>query len=321
MTRKNKKIVKAVEPYRYKDYINFKIHAYEAWEKSGGKTAPAHYLPDAMKGWFFRHELPCLYTSKREARLRFVEAVSIKFDTFPDYSLYEIIPFIWDCWPRNYDRIEKWFKRHDVKTAFFTSSEEMRDMKKRLPLLNAMHCPEAVDSSLYYEGESLSKRSVDLLEFGRSNDKIITQDIISSLRLKHIATKKNNQFLYSDEQLREVMSDSKIVIALPRLITFPEAAEGIETLTQRYWENMLSRNVMIGHAPKELIDLIGYNPVIELESFNKQYVADKIKDVLNHINDYQALVDKNRVTALRLGDWSERIERIKDFLVRNNYSL
>ena len=47
-------------------------------------------------------------------------------------------------------------------------------------------------------------------------------------------------------------------------MTQPEVAGDIETLTQRYWECMFSRMVMVGHAPQELIDFIGYNPVIEL---------------------------------------------------------
>lgn len=315
------KTVKAVQPYIYKDYINFKLHAYNAWVKSGGQIASSHYLPEAIKGWSFKHELPSLFKEKEEARLRFVEAVSIKLDTFPDYAFHEVIPFIWDCWPRNYDRMERWFKKHNVRTAFFTSSVEMSDMLRRVPTLKAMYCPEAVETSLYPKGKELKDREVDLLEFGRPNDKIIPHELLKSKKINHITTKVNNKYIYTDEQLREVMGNSKIVIALTRLITFPEAAEGIEKLTQRYWENMLSRNVMIGHAPQELIDLIGYNPVIELEGFDRNYVCDKVMSVLKHISDYQELVDKNRETALRLGDWSERMDRVRGFLLENNYKV
>ena len=53
------------------------------------------------------------------------------------------------------------------------------------------------------------------------------------------------------------------------------------TLTQRYWECMFSRMVMVGHAPQEFIDFIGYNPVIEL-------------------ND--------KISAERLGSWDVRMK-------------
>ena len=58
------------------------------------------------------------------------------------------------------------------------------------------------------------------------------------------------------------MSKIKIVVSFPQNITNPKKAGDIETLTQRYWESMLSRNIIVGQAPEELIELIGYNPVI-----------------------------------------------------------
>ena len=53
-------------------------------------------------------------------------------------------------------------------------------------------------------------------------------------------------------------------------IQSPDIAQGVETLTQRYWETMLSRTVIVGHAPKELIDICGYNPVLELPDDKEQ---------------------------------------------------
>lgn len=85
----------------------------------------------------------------------------------------------------------------------------------------------------------------------------------------------------------------------------PEIAGDIETLTQRYWECMFSRMVMVGHAPQELIDFIGYNPVIEFS--DKISAEEQIADVIEHIEDYQTLVDKNHETAERLGSWNVRM--------------
>lgn len=102
------------------------------------------------------------------------------------------------------------------------------------------------------------------------------------------------------------MGNAKVTIALPRSITQPEIAGDIETLTQRYWECMFSRMVMVGHAPQELIDFIGYNPVIELN--DKISAEELIADVIEHIEDYQALVDKNRETAEKQGSWDMRMK-------------
>ena len=98
----------------------------------------------------------------------------------------------------------------------------------------------------------------------------------------------------------------KVTITLPRSMTQPEVAGDIETLTQRYWECMFSRMVMVGHAPQELVDFIGYNPVIELR--DDISAEELIADVLENIEIYQSLVDKNRETDEKLGSWKVRMK-------------
>ena len=161
-------------------------------------------------------------------------------------------------------------------------------------------------------GWLLKDRNIDLLEFGRSNDKVFKADQLKSVfdnknhNLNHVCTKQNGKFIYTNEQLYEAMGNAKVTIALPRSITQPEIAGDIETLTQRYWECMFSRMVMVGHAPQELIDFIGYNPVIELT--DKISPEELIANVIEHIEDYQSLVDKNREIAEKLGSWDVRMK-------------
>lgn len=125
------------------------------------------------------------------------------------------------------------------------------------------------------------------------------------------------EIIYTNEQLYEAMGDAKITIALPRSITQPKVAGNIETLTQRYWECMLSRMVMVGHAPMELTELIGYNPVIELE---REHAPKQIHYILTHIEDYQYLVDRNHKTAMQLGDWTQRIQDVMAWMREIGYS-
>ena len=90
------------------------------------------------------------------------------------------------------------------------------------------------------------------------------------------------------------------------------------TLTQRYWECMLSRVIIIGKAPKELVDMLGYNPVIDLD---KDRFANQVKDILEHIEDYQDLVDKNHKNALEKGDWKMRINEIMKIMNEFGYNI
>ncbi len=317
----------AVAPYHHKGGVNFKTQAYEAWVKEIRGNANAngnlfipktHYPWRCFHGLAYRYELPTLWKSKTEARLRFVEPVSLSFDTFPDYVRYEIIPFIWDCWPCYFEKVCAWFKKHNVRTAIFTSSQTAERMQKRFPEMNIMYCPEGIDTSRYSEGKPLVERDVDLLEFGRSSNIKFNESPNANTGFRYVCTKMDGTYLYSNEQLIEIMGDAKVTIALPRSITEPEKAGDIETLTQRYWENMLSRIVMVGHAPQELVDLIGYNPVIEMDL---EHPTEQIIDVVAHIGDYQELVDRNRRIVLRKGDWGLRMKEVMNWFKILGYTI
>lgn len=310
------KFVRAIVPYAHPDCINFKTAAYEAWIKVGGLWGKGHYPIRALHGLAFRYELPTIIKSKKEARLRFVEPVSIKFDTFPDYMRYEIIPLVWDCWPDMFELTCKWFIRHHVRTVIFTSSQTADCMRRRFPKMNILTITEGVDTSLYDAGNDLKYRNIDLLEFGRSNKKVFRAALPSTI--SHVCTNVDGHYLYTNEQLFSVMADAKITICMPRCDTQPEKAGNIETLTQRYWEAMLSRIVIVGRAPKELIDFIGYNPVIDL---NVENASEQVSGIIAHIDDYQVLVDKNRECALRMAPWTLRMRQVMTFLEQCGYKI
>lgn len=330
------KKVKAVEPYIHPGHLNFKLAPYNIWlELSGeGGVRTSHFPPRFLHGLAFRYELPSLKwlapnsygLTDNVALLMFVEPVSITFDTFPYYATHEIIPFVWDCWPCYYGKMEAWLKSHNVKTAIFTSSQEMEEMRKRVPEVNYIHCPEGIDSSFYKAGKELKERSIDLLEFGRGLDFNVNDRKFSAnfSKINHVRTLVGGKFLYTEEQLCDAMGHAKVTICLPRSMTHPHIAEGVETLTQRYWEAMLSRMVIVGHCPKELEDLIGYNPVIEapLNPLDSERSTEAlVLDILEHIEDYQDLVDKNREVALKKGDWKVRMDMVRKKLVELGYEV
>lgn len=308
------KTVKAVAPYSHG--INFKMQVYDAWVKAGGQTMKSHYPWRMFHRIAFDYELPTIRRSNKVAQLRFVEPVSINFDTFPDYAFYEIIPFIWDCWPRYFDRTCEWFQRHEVRTAIFTSSQTAERMRQRFPEMNIYWCPEGIDTSRYAAGKELKDRKIDVLEFGRTNNKVFRAALPTEVN--HICTMQNGKYIFTNEELFHAMGDAKVTITLPRSITQPEVAGNVETLTQRYWECMLSRMVMVGHAPKELVDFIGYNPVIEIDRENPN---GQICDILQHITDYSDLTNKNRETALLKGDWLTRMPGVTGFLTQSGYKI
>lgn len=312
------KRVQAIAPYIHPGFLNFKMAPYEAWQQIGGSIAKDHYPWRMFHGLAYRWEFPTLWKNKTEARLRFVEPVSISFDTFPDYARYEIIPFVWDCWPCHFEKMCRWLTKHDVQTAIFTSSQTAERIKKRFPSINVMFCPEGIDIQKYGMGKLLKYRCVDAYEIGGIDRSWFKRRYPSQYA---VLFNKAKDWPISDHwNYSNLLQNSKISIIFPKSDCVPEIAEGLETLTQRYWECMLSRMVMVGHAPKELVDLIGYNPVIEL---NRENAVEHISQILSNIDDekYQKFVNKNRQVALEMGPWSIRMRQVVDWLKQMGYEV
>ena len=309
-----KSFIYAVCPYAFQGKPSFKQQPYDAWVNVGGKIATPHYPAKIFHGLAYKCDFPSIGKRKGEAQLRFVEPVSLTFDTFPDYIRYEIIPMIWDCWPRYVDSMARWFKKHQVHTAFFTSSQTAEKMRRLCPQVNIFHLPEAIETELYHAGKKLSERSIDYLEFGRCSRILNSSRFDKSIKV--LSSRNEKTGLSTRAQLADALADSKITLALTRLDNQPELAEGIDTLTQRYWECMLSGVVILGRAPQELIDIIGYDPVVHLDL---NHANDQILDILEHIDEYQKLVDKNREMALKHGDWKQRIHQMMEVLEKLGY--
>lgn len=308
-----KKIVYIVAPYAHRTGSNFKQFPYKAWLNIGGNETKSHYLPSYLKGIEHHIDFPTINIFRNQCTLRLVEACTLSSDCFPDYMWCETIPLIWDCWPHLQDKTAEWIERHEVKLAIFTSSQVAEQMKGRLPNIKILTITEGIDTSLYHAGGLLKNRDIDLLEYGNVKRNFFRSYIEG---IKHINVKNSNGLMATWDELLNTMSRAKLTVALPRCDVDNEFTGGVETLTQRFWEGMLSRTVIIGRAPNELLNLIGYNPLINIDYDNP---VEQVKSIIRNISDYQSLVDKNRDTALRLAPWEIRMRKIMDWLEAQGY--
>lgn len=310
------KIVKAIPPYIYKGASNFKYYPCEAWEKIGGKVSRNFYPPQFLHSLIYRITLPSVFKSKKKARLRFVSGYSIQFDTFPDYAFYEVIPVIWDCWPKQVESVAAFFRKHQVKTAIFTSSQTADVFRDLFPKMNVLTITEGIKIDLYSSGKVLSDRKIDILEIGRKDGNFFKSPLPEGIN--HIKTGNFARAFHSDEEFRAALADTKVTVTVPRCDVDKKTAGNIETLTQRYWECMLSRIVMVGRAPKELINLIGYNPVIDWDGND---ASPLVSDILENIGKYQDLVNRNYETAKEMASWEMRMKDIMIYLKNKGYSV
>lgn len=313
------KNVSLVEPYQY-DFLPFQRPIFDIAEELGFRTENNYGRFPRIFHYFIYHwpvnfHLP--FIQSKNVKLQFVSATHPGPMIFPYAFRNELIPVIWDCWPRCREQIQRLMNTCDINIAFFTQRANVDFFSKLYPNKKIYFLPEAINTSLYHTGCELCKRDIDVIEYGRSNG-VIHDEIRKLSGIKHIFPKHKQQLFNCFDDLAMAISNSKIAIAYPRSLTEKELSGGLETLTQRYWECMYSGTLIIGHAPNELVDLVGYNPVIEA---NPTEISKIINKVLSQLSSYQELANKNVKSATIYGSWEKRLIYLRDILKLNGYLI
>jgi len=267
-----------------------------------------HIIPITPSASFKKNVLVCSQGS------------SILYNSIPYFFSYNIIPMLWDCWTECWDSLFNQLKILKCKICFVTSSQVADIISEKFPHMKVFWIPEGIDMSDYQKGEELKNREYCLYELGRQNQKY-HEIVIEAYRENIITSYFRNEY-NEDGSLKKLafptyqslvkeLPNIKIIISFPRSDTHPETAGNIETLTQRYWEAMLCGCLIIGKAPKELIEIIGYDPVINVDWENPKI---QLGNIVNNIDNYQKLADKNYETALMHASWDYRMKKIKEVL-------
>jgi hypothetical protein len=80
-------------------------------------------------------------------------------------------------------------------------------------------------------------------------------------------------------------------------------------MTNRYLQSMASKCLIVGHAPKEMIELFGYNPVVEIDW---KAPMEQLDTIFDHYADYIPLMEKNYKMVSNHHTWEKRWEQIKN---------
>lgn len=221
--------------------------------------------------------------------------------------------FIFDAWPSNHKIIIKYLNHFKVKNAFFTSSQATRIIQEDVIDTVCHWIPEGVLPESY-KSLPYQDKTIDVLALGRKYDAYHTK-IVGCLELSKriylFEKKKGNIIFPTRDGFIDGLAKSKISICVPSSITHPERSGDIEVITQRYLQSMVSKCIILGHAPKELIELFGYNPVIEIDYRDPE---NQILEILDNYSDYHSLVEKNYEMVLKNHTWQNRWNSMKKIL-------
>ncbi len=257
----------------------------------------------------------------RHPRTAYFTSISWSSDTraFPYCFFNEIIPYALDIWPGGFDPMRRLLGRHRVRVAFFSARHVAEHFGQMLPDTHCYWLPEATQPDLYDPSRPLADRSTDVIEYGRTipgfTDKL--EKPLSDQGYRYFTTKGKHWLIPTNEALRAAIGDAKISVCYPASMTSPQSAGSVETVTLRYFEAIASRTLPVGHAPAELIDLFGFNPVIEL---SPQDPAPQLTAILGDITRYQPLVDRSLQRLMEVGTWDARAKQALAILNEHGYT-
>ncbi len=239
-----------------------------------------------------------------------------EYRLFPFSCCREVVVYCFDCWPVTYKGWETFFRRNRIRLAFFSARRSAEYFSERIPSMKSVWLPEAVDPDAYLNSKRLDERSIDVLELGRKHDlfhQAITQGLRENHRRHLYELEKGRIIFPTREALVKGLSDSKISVCFPCSATHPERSGDVETVTHRYFESMASGCLILGKCPQELLDIFGYNPVIEAD-WHDPY--GQIEEILQNPGNYQDLVRRNYRRMIEVGTWRLRARSMIEVITK-----
>ena len=221
--------------------------------------------------------------------------------------------YLFDAWPSTHDKIQNYAESCQIDYLFLSSQQATKMLQERLPHVSCHWIPEGINPESYHY-LSLAEKDIDVLQLGRrynSYHNLIVEPLAQADRV-YFYEKIAGQIIFPTRaEYLDALARSRISICVPATLTHPDRAGGIETMTTRYLQSMLSKCLILGHAPRETIELFGYNPIIEIDT---QAPVAQLQFIMKNIAEYSSLIEKNYQTVLAGHTWQHRWRQIASLL-------
>jgi len=216
--------------------------------------------------------------------------------------------YMFDAWPCHHNSIVSFILAYKINYLFVNSHQVTLTLQKLLSNTKIHWIPEAIDPDSYVYSEN---KTIDVLSFGRKYDRyheVIHPYLTSNNRIYLFEKVKGEVIFKKRSDFIEALGNSRISICFPSNITHPERSGDIEVMTIRYLQSIVSKCLVIGKAPDEMIQLFGYNPVIEINWDNP---VDQLDAILTNFDQYKILIEKNYETVINNHTWLHRWDLMK----------
>ena len=257
-----------------------------------------------------------VFDSSEKQDAYFVVMMGTDFNKFYPYAFLnrkKRYVYFFDAWSRDISEIIDFIRDCKIDQIFVSSSQAATEINEKSGQTIANWIPEGIDISAYKQF-SYNQRDVDVIQIGRKYDwyhERILPFFMETNKVYLYEKTKGSIIFPTHEEFVNGLARSKISVCFPSNITHPERAGRIETMTNRYLQSMASGCLIVGQAPQEMLDLFGYNPVVEI---NRNVPTEQLKTILDRYSDYVPLIEKNYEMVSKYHTWNNRWEQIKNLL-------
>lgn len=220
--------------------------------------------------------------------------------------------FLFDAWPHDHKKISNFANQYKIDYLFVTASQAVDALKQRLKKTIVSWIPEGINPTDYKQDIRPTDKTIDVLALGRKYDAYhqLIVDALAQNGYSYLYEQQKGQLVFpTREEFIQGLAKTKISICFPSSITHPQRSGDIETMTIRYLQSIVSKCLIVGHAPKEMIELFGYNPVIEVDMADP---VGQIELIIKNFENYIALIEKNYQQVLQYHTWDNRWNQMKD---------
>lgn len=221
--------------------------------------------------------------------------------------------YLFDAWPQNHEKFRLFADACGIDHFFVSSSQGTAALGRAVRSTACHWIPEGITPADYYLAFTPEK-NIDVLQLGRRYDNyhdLIAEPLQKSGKI-YLYEKVSGTVIFPTRlDYVEGLARAKVSICVPVSLTHPHRAGGIETMTVRYLQSMISKCLIIGHAPAEMIQLFGYNPLIEIDYSDP---ANQLLHILDHLDDHRDLIEKNYRIVREQHTWLNRWHRILQIL-------
>jgi hypothetical protein len=221
--------------------------------------------------------------------------------------------YLFDAWPSKHREIVDFAEAWGIQYAFVSSSQAAESLSRVSERCTFIWVPEGIEPSRYQHRSPL-ERDIDVLQLGRKYDAYhaVIEPALRKAGRTYVYEKAKGSIIFPTRaEFISGLARSRISVCVPSSVTHRERAGDIETMTIRYLQSIVSKCLVVGHAPAEMVELFGYNPVVEIDI---AAAGEQIVDLLANYDDFVPLIEKNFATVTELHTWDRRWERIAPVL-------